>query len=107
MIDKKTLAETIYGLLLERPERYRNFGVMWYLVKAFLKVYYDKDRLYLLGDYMDDSIMRRMPKFANADEALAAAMEAYNQNAAFGMGSNEFEDDEGNPFVLMDPDAGM
>lgn len=106
-IDKKALAETVYTLLLDRPERYRNFGCYWYLVKALLKAFYDKDRLYLLGDYMDASVLARMPEFDNADDALSAAMEEYNQNALSGLGGNEFEDKDGDVFVLMDPDAGL
>lgn len=106
MIDKNKLAETVYTLLLDKPERYRNFGVYWYLVKELLKRFYDRDRLYLLGDYRDESVIRRMPEHPNLDDALAAAMATYNENAAYAMGGNRFEDKDGDVFVLYDPDAG-
>jgi hypothetical protein len=106
MIDRKQLAETVYTLLLQKPERYRNFAEYWYMVKDLLKEFYDPDRLYLLGEYVDPSVSRRVPEFETQDEAFVAAMETYNTNLAVGLGGNQFEDSDGDVFVLFDPDVG-
>lgn len=106
MIDRKQLAESVYTLLLQKPERYRNFAEYWYMIKGLLKEFYDQDRLYLLGEYVDPSITRRVPEFETQDEAFMAAMETYNENLAVGLGGNQFVDSEGDVFVLFDPDAG-
>ena len=106
MIDRKQLAESVYTLLLQKPERYRYFAEYWYMIKGLLREFYDQDRLYLLGEYTDLGVTRRVPDFETQDEAFMAAMETYNENLATGMGTNEFEDVYGDAFVLFDPDAG-
>lgn len=106
MIDRKQLAESVYTLLLQKPERYRNFAEYWYMIKGLLKEFYDQDRLYLLGEYTDLGVTRRVPDFDTQDEAFVAAMETYNENLAVGLGGNQFVDSEGDVFVLFDPDAG-
>lgn len=107
MVDRKQLAETIYALLLQKPERYRNFAEYWYMVKGLLREFYDQHRLYLLGEYVDPNITRRVPEFDTQDEALTAAMETYNENLAVGLGGNEFTDSDGDVFMLFDPDVGL
>lgn len=106
MIDRKQLAKSVYTLLLQKPERYRNFAEYWYMIKGLLREFYDQDRLYLLGEYVDPGITRRVPDFETQDEAFMAAMETYNENLAVGLGGNQFVDSEGDVFVLFDPDAG-
>lgn len=106
MIDRKQLAESVYTLLLQKPERYRNFAEYWYMIKGLLREFYDQDRLYLLGEYVDPGITRRVPDFETQDEAFVAAMETYNENLAVGLGGNQFVDSDGDVFVLFDPDAG-
>ncbi len=106
MIDRKQLAESVYTLLLQKPERYRNFAEYWYMIKGLLKEFYDQDRLYLLGEYTDLGVTRRVPDFDTQDEAFVAAMETYNENLAVGLGGNQFVDSDGDVFVLFDPDAG-
>lgn len=106
MIDRKQLAESVYTLLLQKPERYRNFAEYWYMIKGLLREFYDQNRLYLLGEYVDLGITRRVPDFETQDEAFMAAMETYNENLAVGLGGNQFVDSEGDVFVLFDPDAG-
>ena len=95
MIDPKTFAASTLALLQEDPRRYRCFGVYWYFVKAVLKRFYTPDNLHLLGDYMDQSVIDRMPPHANLEEALAAAIEEYRQNATFNLGSNVVTDPDG------------
>ncbi len=107
MIDPKTFAASTLQLLQQDPRRYRLFGVHWYLVKAVLKKFYTRDNLHLLGDYMDQSVIDRMPAHADLQQALAAAVEEYRQNAAFNMGRAEVEDPTGGgTFTLVDTDAG-
>lgn len=107
MIDPKTFAASTLQLLQDDPRRYRCFGVHWYLVKAVLKKFYTRDNLHLLGDYMDQAVIERMPPHADLQQALAAAVHEYRQNAAFNMGRSEVEDPTGGgAFTLVDPDAG-
>jgi hypothetical protein len=106
MIDPKQLAASTLQLLQADPRNYRNFGVYWFLIKALLKHYYTKDNLYLLGDYVDQSVIDRMPVHASLQEALEAAVEAYQINASYGMNATEFTDPEGETFTLTDADAG-
>lgn len=107
MIDPKNCAESILLLLQEDPRRYRHFGVYWYFIKALMKRFYTRENLHLLGDYMDQAVIDRMPPHANLQEALAAAIEEYRQNASFNMGSNVVTDPAGEQFTLVDTDAGI
>lgn len=107
MINPKQMADSTLQLLQADPSKYRNFGVYWYLIKTLMKNYYTVDNLYLLGDFMDESVIERMPEFDTLDDALVAAAEEYKQNAAFGMGSNVVEDADGEAFTLIDQDAGI
>lgn len=106
MIDPKQLAESTLQLLQTDPRNYRNFGVYWFLIKALLKRYYTRDNLYMLGDYVDPTVVARVPMFENLQDALEAAVETYRSNAAYAMGANEFTDPEGETFTLFDEDAG-
>ena len=106
MIDPKTFAESTLLLLQSDPRNYRNFAEYWFFVKALMKRYYTRDNHFILGDYVDQSVADRMPGFENLQEALAAAVETYRSNAAYGMGTSEFVGSEGEQFVLTDSDAG-
>jgi hypothetical protein len=107
MIDPKTFAASTLALLQDDPRRYINFGAYWYLVKAVMKRFYTRDNLHLLGDYMDHSVIERMPPHASLAEALEAAAEEYRQNASFNLGSKAVTDQHGEQFTLIDPDAGI
>lgn len=107
MIDPKTLAASTLQLLQADPSKYRLYGMYWYLIKALMKRFYTVENLYLLGDYEDPTVIDRMPPHANLQEALAAAVEEYRQNASFGMGSTVVTDDDGEAFTLVDQDAGL
>jgi hypothetical protein len=103
-IGPREFAASTLALLAEDPRRYRAFGQYWYFVKALLKMFYDQHNLYMLGDYVDPSVVERMPKMGAMD-TLQAAAEEYRQNASFRLLSNEVEDDDGETFTLIDPDA--
>lgn len=107
MIDPKTLAASTLELLQADPARYRAFGTHWYLVKALMKRFYTQENLYLLGDFEDATVVARMPEYATLDEALAGAVEEYQHNAMFNLGSNVITDPEGEAFTLVDEDAGQ
>lgn len=107
MMDPKTFAASTLQLLQEDPRRYRYFGAYWYLVKAVLKRFYTADNLHLLGDYMDQSVIDRMPLHTGLAEALAAAIEEYRQNASFNLNSKVVTDERGEAFTLIDTDAGI
>ncbi len=107
MIDPRTFAASTLALLQEDPRRYRAFGPYWYFVKAVLKRFYTVENLHLLGGYMDQSVIDRMPPHASLEEALAAAIEEYRQNASFNLGSNVVTDQYGEAFTLVDTDAGI
>lgn len=105
MIAPKQFAASTMQLLQADPRAYRNFGEFWYFVKALLKQYYTPDNLFLLGDYEDPTVIARMPAL-DAMDTLAAAINTYRQNAAYNLGRNTVEDDAGETFTLIDPDAG-
>jgi hypothetical protein len=106
MIDPKQLAASTLQLLQADPRRYKNFGVYWYFIKALMKHYYTKDNLYLLGDFVDQTVTDRMPKEQSLEESLDAAIEEYQQNFRFRMGKNPIDPD-GEEFVLFDQDANI
>ncbi len=107
MIDPKTLAASTLELLQADPAKYHNFGTHWYLVKALMKRFYTKENLYLLGDFEDQAVLARMPEYATLADALAGAVEEYQHNAAFNLGSNVITDPDGEAFTLVDEDAGQ
>jgi hypothetical protein len=48
-----------------------------------------------------------MPVHADLQEALAAAIDEYRQNASFNLGSQPGHRPDGEQFMLVDPDAGI
>lgn len=105
MIQPETFAASTLQLLQQNPERYKNFGVYWFFVKALLRRYYTRENLHLLGEHMDPDCMARMPEHATLQEALVAAVEEYAQNARYNLGRAEVEDPTGGGlFVLNDED---
>lgn len=104
-MDPKQFATSTLQLLQADPTKYRLFGMYWFLVKEVLKRFYTKDNLFLLGDYVDKTVTDRMPFHFSLSDTLVAAAEEYQHNAMYGMGSNQFEDDDGEAFTLSDLDA--
>lgn len=107
MMDPKTFAASTLQLLQQDPRRYRAFGAYWWLVKAVLKQFYTRDNLHLLGDHQAPDAEARMPAHNDLQEALAAAVEEYRQNASFNLGSNQVADRDGEMYTLQDLDAGL
>lgn len=107
MIDPKTFADSTLQLLQQDPRRYRNFGVYWYLAKGVLRHFYTRDNLHILGDYMDQGVIERMPPHASLGEALQAAAAEYAQNASFNLGRSQVEAPDGEVFTLIDTDAAV
>lgn len=107
MISPKVFADSALQLLQADPANYRNYGMYWFLVKRVIKQFHTRDNLYLLGDYEDASVNERIPAFDNLGEALQAAAEEYRYNVTFNNKSPHQEDDQGDPFVLFDSDAGL
>lgn len=104
-IDPKVVAESVRVLLAENVLRYRNFGAYWFLIKALLRRFYDAHALpFLAGSYSDLSVNARIPEGLSLQALLAEALDTYRHNAAFNLGRNEVEDDEGQRFRLYDPD---
>lgn len=107
-MNPKNLAASVLQLLQEDHRRYRAFGVYWYLIKGLLKHYYSRDNLSILGDFTDQSVIDRMPQHESLEAALTAAVEEFNQNVSFAMGSNQVPDPTGGGvFTLLDQDAGL
>ena len=107
MIEPKQYAASVLQLLQGDPAKYVNFGMYWFLVKALLKQYYTVDNLYLLGDYVDNSVNERVPAFSSLQEMLEAAAEEYQSNAMYNLQSNQVQDADGDVFTLHDLDAGQ
>lgn len=106
-IDPAEFAESTRALLNEDPRRYRNYGAYWFFVKALLKRYYDRHAMPILGDYDDPTVNERIPADARMSlgTMLAAAAEEYQRNASFNLGRNEVSDDDGEFFLIVDPDV--
>ena len=103
--DPRIFAESVRALLNEDVRRYRNFGVYWFAVKAVLKRYFDRHEMPILGDYVDESVVSRMPEGLDLDGVLEAAASEYQENASFNLGRNRISDPAGEFFTLIDPDV--
>jgi len=106
MIDPKQLAASMLQLLQADPRRYKLFGVYWYFIKALMKRYYTQDNLYLLGDYVDKTVIERMPQEQSLEETLDAAIAEYQHNFAYSLGRDP-TDADGEAFTLADQDADL
>lgn len=104
--DPHAFAANARALLIENPANYRAFGVYWFLVKALLKRIYPSAEMPILGDYVDPSVIERMPKGLTLGELLAAAGEEYGANSSLGTPADRLEDPDGEFFTLADPDMG-
>jgi len=106
MIKRESFARNILQILQTKPQRYREFGVYWWLIKELLKEHYSKDDLYLLGNFTDTQIHERLPDVSE-DELIHLAILEHQQNAAYNLGRNSVNDHEGEPYVIYDEDAGL
>jgi hypothetical protein len=105
-MDVQAFAASARALILENPRNYLAFGSMWFLVKALLRKLYEPAEIPLLGDYVDQSVIDRMPKGVPLSELLERAAEEYSTNMRLGTPASLLEDDEGETFTLSDPDMG-
>ena len=79
----------------------------WPAVKALLKsAGYAPDQLYMLGDYQMPDIAALVPK-AGLEDMLAAAFEAYGQNARYPHPDGLVEGPDGELVIIYDEDAGF
>ncbi|HEY0203323.1 MAG TPA: hypothetical protein VGC15_04140 [Acetobacteraceae bacterium] len=93
--------------LQQEPQRYRLFGVYWWIVKKLLKAAgYDREQLYMLGDYEDPETAAMVPVLPLV-ATLEAAFTEYGQNARFPHTGGMVENPDGELVRLFDEDAGL
>ena len=107
IIPPDQLAANIRTMLDNDVKYYRNFGVYWYFVKAFMKKYYTKDNLYLLGDYEQPEVVARMPAYDSFEDAMHDALMFARENHINNMGSATSIAPDDDPVTLFDEDAGI
>jgi hypothetical protein len=105
-MDVQAFAASARALILENPRNYLGFGQYWFLVKALLRKVFEPEQIPLLGPYVDESVIERMPKGVPLSELLERAAEEYATNMRLGTPAGLLEDDEGETFTLSDPDMG-
>lgn len=107
MLNREELARNILQMLQAHPERYRSFGIYWWVVKKLLKGFYGPENLYLLGDYFDPSADPRMPS-VDSDEMLRRAIREHQRNMTYPPSDpGRVFDANGEVYVLFDEDAGQ
>lgn len=106
VINQELLARNCLALLQQDPAIYRSFGYYWWPIKRLLKRYYNRDNLYLLGDYEDKEAAEKlstMPEY----QVLLAALVTHQDNRLHHMDSPYGHDLYGNPYTVVDQDAGF
>jgi len=86
---------------------YRNFGVFWYFIKAFLKRHYDRDQMPILGPFEQPDVVARMPAYESAADALHDALLTWRANWENNMGSATSIGPDDEPVTLFDEDVGV
>jgi hypothetical protein len=107
MIPPDQIAANTLKMLNHNIRHYRNFGVYWYFVKSFLKRYYTKDTLYILGDYEQPEVVARMPKYDSFEDAMHDALLTAYQNQKHNMDNATSIGPDDEPVTLFDADAGL
>lgn len=105
MLAPETIASNIRQVLAQNPAAYRNFGVYWWFVKEFLKRFYTRDNLYLLGDYRDEAVAAMIPAHASIEEALHDALATYGINCLSNHCAAEVAAPSGDLVTIYDDDA--
>ena len=106
MLEKEELAKNVLQILQTKPEKYKTFGVYWWFIKAIVKEYYNQDNLYMLGDYVDSDMVEELAQISE-EELFQLAIEEHQQNAAYGLGSDQVYTPEGEVYFIYDEDAGL
>jgi hypothetical protein len=90
------------------PQRYRLFGVYWWVIKALLKRHgYGPADLYMLGSYIDPETAAMVPR-ASIEDTIAAACEEYAFNAAHPHPlPGQVENPNGEIVIIRDADVGI
>jgi hypothetical protein len=107
MIPRDQIADNTLKMLSNNIRHYRNFGVYWYFMKAFLKRYYTKDNLYILGDFEQPEVMARMPEYENFEDAMHDALLTAYQNQQYNMDGATSIGPDDELVTLFDADAGL
>lgn len=105
-IDVPTATRNILMVLQREPVQYRNFGVWWWRVKRLLKKTYSAGNLFLLGGFEDPRAPELTPGDLSDADMLRQALETYTLNRRYLLGSNRVQDLEGQPYLIVDDDAG-
>jgi len=107
MIPPDQIAANIRMMLDNDVKYYRNFGVYWYFVKAFLKKHYDKNQMPILGDFEQDDVVARMPEYDNFEDAMHDALLFCRNNQMYNMSSATSIAPDDEPVTLFDEDVGI
>jgi hypothetical protein len=107
MLPPDQVAANIRKILAADPRSYRNFGVYWYFVKAFLKRYYSREEMPILGAFEQDDVVARMPEYGSLQDALHDALLTWRQNYESNMGRAESIGPDGDLVTLFDEDVGL
>ena len=107
MIPPDQIAANIRMMLDSDVRHYRNFGVYWYFVKAFLKKYYTQDNLHLLGNFEQPDVVARMPAYDNFEDAIHDALLCARNNQIYNMDSASSIAPDDEPVTLFDEDVGL
>jgi hypothetical protein len=106
-LDTATVFRNIVQDLQVNPQYYKRFGIYWWPVKALLRrAGYSAANLSLLGTYYDPVTAAMVPHLG-LDGTLRAALEEYNQNAAFPHPDQAVENADGELVRIVDEDAGF
>ena len=107
MLPPDKIAETFLRVLQADPVKYRNFGVYWWFVKKFMKRFYSKANLYMLGDYVDETQAAMVPTHDSLEETLQEAIGTWQHNAMFNLDRADVLTPDGEVVTIFDQDAGI
>ena len=107
LIPPDQIALNIRKLLDDNIKAYRDFGVYWYFVKAFLKKYYDINQMPYLGDFVQEDVVAHMPEYDNFSDAMHDALLTCRVNMENNMGSATSIAPDDEPVTLFDEDIGI
>ena len=106
MLPPAQLAGNIRKILDDNVTAYRNFGVYWYFVKAFLKRHYDQAAMPILGPFEQPDVVERMPAYTSFEDAMHDALLTWRANYENNMGRATSIGPDDEPVTLFDEDVG-